>query len=220
MPTTTAVLLILVAIAAASPSAAEPLTISGLPVPLEWKGRPASFRQDERGLTIVSRGRTDWFVSPVDGQASASAPLLLFEPATDFVLSARVKVDFRSKWDAGALFAYVDDTTWVKFALEQSAYMEPTIVSVVTRGVSDDCNSSVIAGDTAYLQLARSGSALLLYRSADGRAWKLVRTFSLGTTKPLRVGFEVQSPVGEGGEAQFSEIRYERRKIEDIFAGR
>jgi hypothetical protein len=58
-----------------------------------------------------------------------------------------------------------------------------------------------------------------LYASPDGLSWKLVRVFALGAAPQLRVGFEAQSPVGESGTATFSEIRYEARRIDDVFAG-
>jgi hypothetical protein len=50
---------------------------------------------------------------------------------------------------------YFDDANWPKFALELSVYREPTIVTVVTRGVSDDCNSSVVGGGSIWYRTRR-----------------------------------------------------------------
>ena len=201
--------------------AGEPgVSVPGLPGPFEWKNTPVSWKAGASGLTIVSGQKTDWYISPMDGKASASAPLLLFKPDEDFVLSAKVSVDFRSQWDAGFLMVYVDDKTWAKFALEMSAYQEPTVVTVVTRDVSDDCNSTPITGHSVYLQIAKSGPALIFYASPDGRSWKLVRAFTLGSAGSLRVGFASQAPVGESGTAEFSEIQYRAGQVKDVFAGR
>jgi len=201
------------------PQTQAPVSLKGLPGELRWKNSPVSWKSDENGLTIVAGTNTNWFISPVDGEVSANSPLLLFQPAADFVLSARVKVDLRKQWAAGFLMVYLNDNTWAKLALELSAYKDPTIVTVVTRGRSDDCNSVAVAGDSVYLQIARTGEGLFFYSSPDGHSWKLVRAFTLGTVEGLRVGFAAQSPVGNEATAVFSEMKYAPRKISDIFVG-
>jgi regulation of enolase protein 1 (concanavalin A-like superfamily) len=219
MGTAAAILFGVMALATVEGAGAPSVSVPGIPGPFEWKNTPVSWKSGASGLTIVSGKKTDWYISPIDGQMSASAPLLLFKPDDDFILSTKVSVDFRSQWDAGFLMVYVDDKTWAKFALEMSAYKEPTIVTVVTREVSDDCNSTPIAGSSIYLQIAKSGPALIFYASPDGRSWKLVRAFTLGSPRGLRVGFASQAPTGESGTAEFSEIKYRAAKVKDIFAG-
>ncbi len=206
-----------VAFVVAPTSAAERVSLPGIPTPLEWKDAAAQATYADGALTIVSGAKTDWFVSPVDGQVSASAPLLLFKTSGDFVLTANVTVDFKTQWDAGFVMAYVDDKNWAKLALEMSAYQEPTVVTVVTRGVSDDCNSMAITGRSIHLRVARKGPAILFYSATDGRTWRLVRGFTLGPAPELRIGFASQSPIGEQGRATFSEIAYVQKTIADIF---
>jgi uncharacterized protein len=195
------------------------LAMKGIPGQLRWKNSPESWNTDEKGLTIVAGKNTDWFISPLDRKATINGPILLFEPAADFILSAHVRVDFREQWDAGFLMIYVNDRTWAKLAIEMSAYQEPTIVSLVTQGVSDDCNSASFPGSSAYLRIARSGQALFFYWSSDGQSWRLVRTFTLGARGRLRAGFAAQAPMGDHGTAVFSDIKYEPKKISDIFRG-
>jgi len=62
-------------------------------------------------LTISSNPKTDWFVDPFDGTVAKTAPILLFTPGPDYVLSARVTVQFTTKWDAGALMLWATITT-------------------------------------------------------------------------------------------------------------
>ncbi len=197
---------------------AQTLSFPGLPGPLEWKNTPARFERGENALTIEAGPKTDWYISPLDGETHSNAPLLLFEPAAEFVFTARITASLAHQWDAGTLMVYADERTWAKFALEVSAYGEPTIVTVVTRGVSDDCNSATISGKSIWFRVARIGPAIIFYSSADGSAWKLVRAFTFGNVSKLKVGFGAQSPIGPGGTATFSEIRYEARKIKDIFS--
>jgi hypothetical protein len=82
------------------------------------------------------------------------------------------------------------------------------IVSVVNHGVSDDCNSVPVTGETAYLRVAQSRTATAFHYSLEGRRWSFVRYFALGSLAGLRIGFSSQSPTGNGCRAFFSEIRY------------
>jgi len=93
------------------------------------------------------------------------------------------------------------------------------IVTVVTRGLSDDCNSVALIGDTVHLQIARMGSTYVFYYSMDGEAWQIVRTFSLEAEGTVAIGFESQSPVGTGSMAEFSQMVYSPRKISNVYKG-
>jgi regulation of enolase protein 1 (concanavalin A-like superfamily) len=136
-----------------------------------------------------------------------------------YVFHSKVQVRFASKWDAGALMLWADDHHWAKLAFELSPSKQPTIVTVVTRGLSDDCNSVAVIGDTVYLQIARIGSTYVFYYSMDGAAWQIVRTLSLETQGTVAVGFESQSPVGTGSMAGFSQMVYSPRKISNVYKG-
>jgi regulation of enolase protein 1 (concanavalin A-like superfamily) len=109
-------------------------------------------------LTISAEAKTDWFVDPFDGTVARNAPILLFTPDSDYVFGARVTLKFITKWDAGALMLWGDDHHWAKLSFELSPGKKSTLVTVVTRGLSDDCNSSEVQGDSVYLRLAKSGN--------------------------------------------------------------
>lgn len=208
------------AAALTSQALAQEPTISGLPGKLSWKNSPASWHIDSgRELRISAGKKTDWFVDPFDGKVSNTAPIFLFAPGPDYVLNAKVSVGFRSKWDAGAFMIWADDHHWAKLSLELSPEKRPTMVTVVTRGLSDDCNSIPVAGNEVFLQIARTGNTYVFYSSTDGHDWKILRTFSLDTKLKETVGFEAQSPAGEGAEVTFSEIHYSPTKIKNIYTG-
>jgi uncharacterized protein len=211
-------LLVMVSSSAEGPS--QQVSLSAVPGKLAWKNSPGAWHSEGGNrLTISAAKMTDWFVDPFDGKVSNSAPILLFEPDPDYVLSAKVSVDFHTKWDAGAFMIWADDHHWVKLSFELSPDGQPTMVTVVTRGLSDDCNSVSIAGKEVFLQIARSGKTYVLYFSTDGRDWKILRTFSLDTDLKQRVGFEAQSPAGAGVEVSFSEVHYAPHKIKNIYTG-
>ena len=197
---------------------AQQLALTGVPEKLSWKNSPsASHIEAGRELKISAGEKTDWFVDPFDGAVHNNAPMLIFTPGHDYVLSAKLSVGFHSKWDAGAFMVWADDHHWAKLSFELSPAKQPTLVTVVTRGLSDDCNSVPISGNTVYLQIARSGSAYVFYFSSDGKNWQIVRVFSLGEGLKPRVGFESQSPAGQGTEVVFSEIHYTPKKIANIY---
>jgi uncharacterized protein len=169
-------------------------------------------------LTLEAGPRTDLFRDPqgADPQLGATRELV-DTPAGDWTLSARVQADLRSTFDAGALILWADEHTWAKLAFERSPQGQGMIVSVVTRGLSDDCNSTVVDGDAVWLRIARVGEAFAFHASADGERWDFVRHFALdGDPQP---GFLAQSPTGEGLVATFSDIRLERIRLRDLRSG-
>jgi regulation of enolase protein 1 (concanavalin A-like superfamily) len=168
-------------------------------------------------VEIAAGPRTDFFVDPGTGEVKANGEARLEPVEGDFVLSARVEVEFAATFDAGALLVWGDEGRWAKLAFELSPQSERMVVSVVTRERSDDCNSTVIAGDAIWLRVARIGDAYAFHSSTDGRWWNLVRHFHLeGATQ---AGFEAQSPMGDGCTATFTDIRREQRTLLDIRDG-
>jgi uncharacterized protein len=134
-------------------------------------------------------------------------------------VSALVETRFRSTFDAGALFLWQNDRTWAKLAFEFSPAGEPMVVSVVTRGESDDCNSTVVTAPEIWLRVAYNDGACAFHSSADGRVWQFVRHFRLSAAPTTEVGFEAQSPVGEGCRARFSRIVHTERALSDLRSG-
>ena len=182
--------------------------ITGLP-DLTWHGEPAGSGYDaEAGrLSITADARTDWFNDPLSGARTGSAPALLFAPEGDFALSARVSVGFAGTFDAGVLCLRQSDEQWAKLCFEHSPQGEAMVVSVVTRGTSDDANSVVVRDDSVYLRVLRSGSAYAFHYSLDGSVWHFVRLFRLGEgTQPMRVGFLAQAPDSVQSTSTFEEI--------------
>ena len=196
------------------------VTHPALPLPLHWHSVPEAWTiTEDAALTIVAGARTDLFIDPQTAAEALNAPLLLAHVTGDFMLSARVRVDFAATFDAGALVLYTHDRAWAKLCLEYSPQAAATIVSVVTRGVSDDCNSWPVAGRHAWLRVARLGPACAFHASADGTEWELVRHFALPTEENPAVGFLAQSPTGSGCSATFDDIHYRPQRLSDLRTG-
>lgn len=167
-------------------------------------------------LRIDAGARTDLFTDPGGSAPTRNSPVLLADVDGDFTLSCRVAPSFKETFDAGVLMTYGDDRTWAKLCFEYSPRHEPMVVSVVTRGVSDDCNSAVIDADQVWLRVARLGPAVAFHYSLDGSYWHLVRHFALDGTS---AGFSAQSPTGEGCTTVFDQIHFTRERLADLRNG-
>ena len=204
------------------PSLSQPPapTLEGISAPLTWQHTPEQWKiVNGKTLTIAGGKQTNWFANPFDGAQDDNSPRLVFKPTEDFALSAKVDVDFRTKWDAGVLVLYVNDHLWAKLCFEMTVENHPAIVSVVTRETSDDNNSIAIPGNSVYLKIAKAGSAIFFYTSQDGENWSIIRTFTLGKNPDLRIGFSSQSPAGEGCVSVFSRIQYVPKAI-NLWSGK
>lgn len=197
----------------------DPVEIDALPFSLSWHVEAVGFRAGPDSLQIEAGRETDLFVDPGTGAVQVTAPRLAGPVAGDYALSARVNVDFRATFDAGVLLLWSDERSWAKLCFELSPQRDPMIVSVVNRGVSDDCNSFAIAGNDVWLRLARIGGAFAFHASTDGRFWQLIRHFSLETRAEPLAGFLVQSPRGTGCVATFEQISFFAGRLADIRSG-
>ena len=196
------------------------LSIGGLS--WAWQDEPEQWEVDDSGHLTVSAGpATRWFVDPADpSDAGMHAPALLAPVDGDFQLRASVQLLGDVAFDAGALVVYVHESAWAKLCLENSPARVPTVVSVVTRGVSDDCNALALRpGASISLRLARLGAAYALHASHDGQSWELIRYFSLESPEAVLVGFQAQSPRGDGARVRFGDIALIRERLGNIRSG-
>ncbi|WP_437971265.1 DUF1349 domain-containing protein [Sorangium sp. So ce260] len=198
----------------------ETLHLAPLPIPLRWELPPKSWSAgDGSSLTITAGSKTDLFIDPEGTAEALTAPRLVGTPQGDFVVSARVTVGFSAIYDAGVLLLWAHERAWAKLCFELSPQRDPMIVSVVTRGLSDDSNAFAVSSDHVWLRVARLGQAYAFHASADGAAWRLIRYFALGGAEDVAVGFSAQSPTGDECTAVFEDIRFAPRRLGDIRSG-
>jgi regulation of enolase protein 1 (concanavalin A-like superfamily) len=194
----------------------DTITIPNLPQPLQWQNQPQSWNVSSEGqLTITAPARTDWFIDPQGAVNVSNAPVLLFPVSGPSILSAQVSVAHLATYDAGVLMVYESPENWAKLCLELSPQGQPMIVSVVTKGISDDCNAFTVTGPM-FMRISRLEKAYAFHVSEHGDEWKLIRYFRLEASTNAQMGFLAQSPTGNGCTATFGEIRFEERLLADI----
>ena len=190
-----------------------------------WKWLNESRMMEANGeLAIVAPARTDWFNNPVpaNGVMPApvfNAPFFYTQVSGDFVFRAKVRPNHRYTYDACALMVIRDEYMWAKAAFEASDFGTKAAVCVVTNQVSDDANGCNIDQDEAWLQIVRVGDVFCVHYSLDGKRFDMVRLFYLPVGVRVKVGFEAQSPAGEGGLRLFSKVTLEKRTVKNLRAG-
>jgi regulation of enolase protein 1 (concanavalin A-like superfamily) len=203
------------------------LSLPQLPFPVT-ASHPDVWRRDEPADAIIAAApaHTDFYINP-GGEDSADAETMLnaatllgLPPTGDFQFSARVSVDFRSQYDAGVLLLWANQKHWGKFCFEFSPASSPMVVSVVTRGVSDDANAFVVPDRTIWLRVSRIDRVYAYHASTDGTTWQLVRVFQLGDdTTGHQIGFEAQSPTGNGCTVTFDHISFTTQRLTELRDG-
>ena len=189
--------------------------IPGFPA-VNWLGESGEAEFDGTTLRVTAGAKTDWFNDPAGGAPHANAPCLAVRADRDIQISARVGVDFRSSFDAGVLFLHQGPQDYAKLCFERAPSGEPMVVSVVTRGASDDANGPVIDADFVHLRVSRIGPVFAFHHSVDGRNWAFVRMFTLrDPDRPTRVGFLAQSPTGSSCTASFDRLSYAETALAD-----
>lgn len=197
------------------------MEVRELPCGLRWEIEPASWRSDGDLVTVVAAGQTDTFIDPAGSMVALnSARALAVAPRPPWQFSARVGVEFRATFDAGVLLLWSDDRHFAKLCFERSPQGSGTVVSVVTRGRSDDANAWTVDGASVWLRISGLAEGVYAFHSSDdGRRWELVRYFELAGSGPMKVGIAAQSPTGEGCTVTFAGFSLAETRLADLRDG-
>ncbi len=197
----------------------DSLHIPSIPYKLFWENKAGKFLIQNNALTIEAGEKTDMFRDPNVTYNTDNAPKLLFKADDNFILSASIEHSFVNKWDGGAIVIKSDSLNWIKFCFEKDYTGARRVVSVVTKNISDDCNSVEISSNKVFYKVAKADNVVTLYYSANGLKWFLVRHFQFDTKASFSVGFLAQSPTGKKCTVKFSDIKYANKKIKDPYMG-
>ena len=186
----------------------------------KWLNEPKSFQIENGTLKVVVKKETDFFNNPVDMKKTSTAPLLFKEINGDFVAKALVRPDFTSLWNAVALMVHIDDDNWIKFAFENSDATGKSIVTVVTKNVSDDANGVTLNNqDQIWLKLVRKDNIYSMLWSMNGKDFKMARLSAMPKVDSVKIGIEFQSPVGESATHVIDYFEIEKTTVKDLRKG-
>jgi len=187
---------------------------------LKWFNEAKSFSIEDNSLTVIAEKGTDFFNNPEDGSITSTAPFFYKQVNGDFVAKALVRPDFSSIWNAVAIMVHIDDNHWIKFAFENSDATGQSIVSVVTKKVSDDANGVVLTRqDEVWLKLIRKDNIYSMLWSLDDTAYKMARLTAMPSADSVKIGIEAQCPVGETAAHQVHYFGIEKKTVQDLRKG-
>jgi regulation of enolase protein 1 (concanavalin A-like superfamily) len=174
------------------------------------------------GAVISASAETDWFFHPNGQVRLSNVPSLFIETDAQVIsLKALVTVEFAGSYDAGALFVQTAEDHWAKLAYEFSPQAIPTVVSVVTKGVSDDCDGPRVPAGQVWLRVYVDGNIVNFHFSEDGSFWRFNRTFALprNLDGKIKLGLSAQAPLGNGSRATFRNVTVNHDAISNFRNG-
>lgn len=190
----------------------------------EWINK-SKVEKIENGIAIYATPGKDFFNDPasnLDGALNVGAwdaPIYGTRVSGDFVFCAHVSCDFQANYDAASLIIYESNKLWAEISFERTDIGYDGLVTVVTNQISDDVNNGELATNHVYLKIARVDNCFGFYQSNDGVHYSMVRLFTLPMQNEILVGFESQSPVGNGGWRYFKNIKLEQKRIMNLRQG-
>ncbi|MFI7067516.1 DUF1349 domain-containing protein [Kribbella sp. NPDC050124] len=196
--------------------------IPGLPAG-RWLVEPETWSLDAAAgaLTMTAPPGSDLIHEPLHSSRVTDAPAAVFPVTGDFAFSAKVThIVADGRWSSGALLLWQDEERWAKVCFERNHRGDPSIITVVTNGWSDDGVHWPAPVGSRYLRVMRTGETLVMHDSEDGETWEFVRVFRFsGNSGSLQVGLLVQVPWGEECTARFEEIRLTSTVPSDVRDG-
>ena len=180
--------------------------------------------KDGGALEFRCGPKADIFSDPNGGKlTNNTVPMLLAEVdnTKPFTLTAKVTPTFTSggTYNAGDLFVFADDELWQKLAFEQDERGNHRIVSVRTRGTSDDNNHEVVKQPWVYLKISSDTRTIASYYSLDGKEWWMARLYQNDYPATVWLGLATQCPVEQGTTCLFEEVSLQPVSVADFRLG-
>jgi regulation of enolase protein 1 (concanavalin A-like superfamily) len=194
-------------------------SIAAIPYPLAIQAPDGSASITASELTLSAAKGTDIYANVDGSKIFDDTPRVLFAPHGDFIFSAKIQAGFHSTFDGAALLVYVGKAVWGKVLFERMPDDSNAVTTTITKGTGDDALHQQVEGNVVHLKIARKGGVYVFYLSADGTAWRMLRTFALPTDQPVLVGFSAQSPKGERFTARFSNLHWRARGFDNYWHG-
>lgn len=173
-------------------------------------------------IVINSAKGANYFNAPDGSRQEASAPILLtqVDNTKPFTFTAKLATKLLQTYDAGALYIYVDNTLWHKFAFEMDEFRRNRVVGVRTIGTSDDNNHDILAQDSVYMKISSNVKQIGFYYSVDNQNWNLARLYKNEYPASIWLGLSSQAPKGEAGnKSVFSGISLTENSVGNFRTG-
>ena len=165
--------------------------------------------------------KNDNFNDPDGKLSNNTAPVLLtkIDNSKPFTFSTKVTPSFTDMYDAGAMYIFLNNKHWFKFAFERDERKRTRMVTVRTTETSDDNNHDVVDSASVFMKMSSDTKTIGFYYSLDKENWQLVRLFRNDFPTETWIGLSTQSPIGNGTSATFEECLLTQSSIKDFRIG-
>jgi hypothetical protein len=176
---------------------------------MEWYNEPPSWHEDGDRIVVRAGPETDcWRVTLHDFVAD-DAHFYHRTVEGDFTATVEVTGAYESQYDQAGLMVRDCEERWLNCGIEYVDGIQHAS-AVVTREFSD---WSVVPLDddpeSVWIRVERTGPAVEVFFSRDGREFTMIRQAYLTETETLRVGPMAAAPRGDGFETIFENFDVE-----------
>lgn len=192
----------------------------------KWLKEKSKITKEGDKITIVAPPGSDFFHGASENNEEgflpeilSNAPFYHTEIEGDFVMKVKVSHDFKDVYDSASIMVMKDLDCWAKACFEYTDFDTHAVVSVVTKGESDDANGCNLDRNSAWLQICRVKNDFAFHYSVDGEHFYMMRQFHLPADSVIKVGLLAQAPVGNGGDRVYEFLSIENRTVKNIRAG-
>jgi len=186
-------------------------TVFGIPYDLAIERYDSKVFMNKSNVTILANKGSDLYTNSDGSNSKDNAPRLLFEPKSDFTFSAKITANFSNAYDGGALFFYADANNWGKLLFERFKSGNNGIASTVTHLTGDDAYHNSVVNNEVHLKIVRKNNVFTFFYSNNGEHWSYLRSFSMISSKKIKVGLIAQSPISQSHEVVFSNILFKEK---------
>lgn len=179
--------------------------------------------KSDASLSFRCTEKRDIFSDPNGKLSNNTIPMLLrsVDNTKPFTLTAKVTPGFTKEglYNAANLMVFANDSLWQKLCFEQDERGHHRIVSVRTRGTSDDNNHQQLTSPTVYLRISSDTHTIASYYSLDKKEWQMVRLYENYYPANIWVGVASQCPTAGNCNSIFEEVNLQQKAVTDFRTG-
>lgn len=172
-------------------------------------------------ILMKSEGKSDFFNTPYGNDKFSNAPLLIapLNNNEPFTFVAKLTPEFSDTYDAGAIFIFINNDLWQKFAFEMDEKKRTRLVTVRTIESSDDNNHEAVSEKSVFMKISSDVNTIGFYYSIDNLNWHLTRVYKNDFPQRIWIGVSSQSPTGRGNKTLFESFSLRKTGIKDFRKG-
>lgn len=171
----------------------------------QWLNPPVSVVADGEHLLVTAAEGSDFWRTTSYGFVHDDGHALLAPLPVGSATEVDFVLDYDQTYDQAGVLVRVEETSWVKAAVEHSDGA-PQLGAVVTRDVSDWSVAPVNQwfGAVVTIRVSRAGDALTVRAHAEDGAWRLVRVAPLDPDATVNAGPLLCAPTRAGLTVRFT----------------